>query len=131
MSGVRTVRKSNGYSRYLLGASVLLAIIAVLAVRSHLYESDIEQTRAAVRDIRSAAIAWQIDHGDQACPNLKQLIGGKYLTSYTRMVDVWDQHYVVTCFQLTIGVTSFGPDRLKGTSDDVVAEPAPVQRVAR
>jgi hypothetical protein len=81
-----------------------------------------------VVDIRSAAIAWQIDHGDSACPNVKRLIGGKYLTSFTRLVDNWDQPYTITCYQLTIAVASSGPDRTKGTSDDIVAPVAPVRR---
>ncbi len=128
MSGVRTIRRQYGYWKQVAAGVLLIVVAAIFVVRSCSRHSDIEQTRSAVRDIRSAAIAWQIDHGDQACPNLKQLIAGKYLTSLTRMVDVWDQHYVVTCFQLTIGVTSPGPDRVRGTSDDIIAEPAPVRR---
>lgn len=128
MGGIRMIHRQHGNSKYLAAAALLIAIAAVFVARSCSRNADIDQTRSAVLDIRSAAIAWQIDHGDQACPNLKQLIGGKYLTSFSRMVDAWDQHYVVTCFQLTIGVTSLGPDRIKGTSDDIVAEPAPVRR---
>jgi hypothetical protein len=130
MSGIRTIPRQYGYSKYLAGAALLIVVALAFLVRSCLSEAELEETRSAVRDIRAAAIAWQIDHGDQVCPNLKQLIGGKYLTSFTRMVDAWGQHYVVTCFQLTIGVTSSGPDRTTGTSDDIVAAPAPVRRIS-
>ena len=45
-------------------------------------------------------------------------------------VDFPDQPFVITCSQLTIGVTSFGPDRKRGTPDDIVALPAPVRKQA-
>lgn len=118
------MRKRVGY---LALAGLFAAGAAVLLTRSYLRTSDITQTRSDVLDIRSAAIAWQIDHGDSVCPNMKQLIGGKYLTSHSRMVDAWEQPFTITCFELTLGVASAGPDRTKGTHDDIVAAPIPVR----
>lgn len=122
---------SNHEKRRRLGYIALACLIAAgagtLAIGSYLRKTDVSQTRSAVFEIRSAAIAWQVDHGDAVCPNMKQLIGGKYLMSHSRMVDAWDQPFTITCFELTLGVASSGPDRTKGTNDDIVAAPIPVR----
>ena len=115
-------------TKYLVVLGVVGVAAGSLGLRSCAKASDISQTRSAVLEIQSAAIRWQIEHGDSACPTIKQLIGGRTLISSTRMVDAWDMAFVITCFELTIGVTSFGPDRKKGTADDIVAPPAPVRQ---
>jgi len=127
MTSERSNHKMRGRVGYVALACLFVAGAGTLLIPSYLRTSDVNQTRSAVFDIRSAAIAWQIDHGDSVCPNMKQLIGGKYLTSHSRMVDAWDQPFTITCFELTLGVTSSGPDRTKGTSDDIVAAPIPVR----
>jgi hypothetical protein len=127
LSGIHKIHRWSRPLMY-LGLGVLLVAGGSFGVRAYQRASDVAETRTAVVDIRSAAIAWQIDHGDSACPNVKRLIGGKYLTSFTRLVDNWDQPYTITCYQLTIAVASSGPDRTKGTSDDIVAPVAPVRR---
>jgi hypothetical protein len=112
---------------YLALVGLFVAVAGTRLIGSYLRTTEVKQTRSAVFDIRSAAIAWQIDHGDSVCPNMKQLIGGKYLHSHSRMVDAWDQPFTITCFELTLGVASSGPDRTKGTHDDIVAPPIPVR----
>jgi hypothetical protein len=130
LSGIHKVHRWWRQLLYVVSGAVLLAGAGV-GLRAHLRASDIAEVHSAVFDIRSAAIAWQIDHGDSTCPNMKQLIGGKYLTSFTRMVDNWDRPFVITCYQMTVAVASTGPDRAKGTTDDIVAPPAPLLKVPR
>ncbi len=82
--------------------------------------ADIDAVRNDVAIIHSAAAAWQIDHGAATCPTIRQIIAGKYLPSQTRLVDTWDQAYVISCARLKLTVTSLGPDRKLGTPDDIV-----------
>ena len=127
MSSERSISKRRSGMGLVALACLFVAAAGTLLLQSYLRSSDINQTQSFVFDIRSAAIAWQVDHGDSVCPNMKQLIGGKYLTSHSRIVDAWDQPFTITCFELTVGVSSSGPDRTKGTSDDIVAAPAPAR----
>src|SRR5271157_3601264 len=81
--------------RIMLGSAGL--IVAGFFLCNYLHTSDIKETRTTAFEIRSAAIRWQIDHGDAACPIIKQLIEGKYLLPHTPGVDAWDQPYTITC----------------------------------
>ena len=128
MSGLLPMRNWPNRAKSLVVLGVVGVAATIVALRGCAKASDINQTRSAVFEIQSAAIRWQIEHGDSACPTTRQLIGGRTLISSTRLVDAWDQPFVITCFQLTIGVTSFGPDRKRGTQDDIVALPAPVRQ---
>lgn len=109
--------------------SLLILASLVWAAQRCSVASSVRETQQAVVQVQAAAIAWQIDHGDQQCPNMKQIIGGKYLPSQTRMADAWGQALRITCHQLTIGVKSAGPDGIWGTADDVIAHPKQVTRL--
>jgi hypothetical protein len=76
--------------------------------------------RKSMLAIGSAAHQWQVFYGDAVCPSIRQLIDGKYLDSNARKVDPWEQPYAVTCGETEITVTSFGPDRKRGTTDDII-----------
>ena len=102
----------------LRGSERVLVAVALAAGCNR--QADIDVARNEVAIMHSAAVAWQIDHGAATCPSTRQLVAGKYLPSQTRLVDVWDQAYVISCAQLKLTVTSWGPDRMRGTADDIV-----------
>ena len=97
--------------------------VGIFIVRPRSEESQISNARVVVQNIRSAVCAWQVIHGDSTCPTLRQLVAGKHLAFDTRMVDPWEQPFVITCRDSTASVTSLGPDRGRGTPDDIVALP--------
>jgi hypothetical protein len=130
MIALRPMPNWKGRTRHMVALGLVAAGAGVVVLRGCAKASDISQTRSAVLEIQSAAIRWQVFYGDSVCPSIRQLIAGRTLASSTRIVDAWDQPFVITCFQLTVGVTSFGPDRKRGTPDDIVALPAPVRKQA-
>ena len=130
MIALRPMPNWKGRTKHLVALGLVAAGASVVVLRHFARASDINQTREAAFGIQSAAIRWQVFYGDAVCPTIRQLIAGRAVASSTRMVDAWDQPFVITCGPLTIGVTSSGPDRKRGTPDDIVASPAPVRKQA-
>jgi hypothetical protein len=130
MMALRPMPNWKGRTTHLVALGLVAAGASVVVLRGCARASDINQTRAAALEIQTAAIRWQVFYGDAVCPTIRQMIAGRTVASSTRMVDAWDQPFVITCSELTIGVTSFGPDRKRGTADDIVVLPAPVRKQA-
>jgi hypothetical protein len=80
----------------------------------------VAETRDAMTAIGAATYQWQIYHGDSLCPSVRQLVDGRFLDARARKVDPWQQPFVVTCMESGANVLSFGPDRKRGTADDIV-----------
>ena len=119
MSSLDT-RRAKACHGKITRAFVSVSVLACALMPSCNNRADIDAVRNDVAIIYSAAVAWQIDHGAATCPTTRQIIAGKYLPSQTRLVDTWDQAYVISCARLKLTVTSLGPDRKLGTPDDIV-----------
>lgn len=83
-------------------------------------EAKSTEAREVMIAIRAAAYRWHVLHGESTCPSYRQLVEGKFLDRATPKADPWEQPFVITCMESGAVVTSFGPDRERATSDDIV-----------
>jgi general secretion pathway protein G len=111
----------------------VLIVVAILAMVAggvavvglpRFREAQVKTARTAAQTIRSAVHQWQLNNGDSACPTVSQLVEEKYLDRGTTTVDPWSQAFSITCTEAEVTVTSSGPDKKKGTADDVAVPAA-------
>ncbi len=70
------------------------------------------------KDVEAGVLRWQLSHG-ATCPSVDDLVTARLILP-TRSNDPWGEKYRVTCNgDGTTVVTSAGPDKKPGTSDDV------------
>jgi hypothetical protein len=70
------------------------------------------------RVLRRAISSWQEAHPGDLCPDLPSLRSGGFLTANANDSDPWGTPFRWTCAPEPI-VFSIGPDRIRGTLDDV------------
>ncbi len=75
--------------------------------------------RTSAMVLRRAAETWRGAQGSDACPTPQAVIAGGALDPAAQVVDPWGTPFVIACTDDETTVTSFGPDRLPGTSDDI------------
>jgi hypothetical protein len=54
------------------------------------------------------------------CPTVDELKAERYLDTGFSLRDPWGSRYEVRCFDEEVICTSAGPDRKRGTGDDIV-----------
>jgi hypothetical protein len=99
-----------------------LVAIGLASAAQHLAcggSSESERTKEAMPAVGAAVYQWQVLHGDSICPSIRQLVDGRFLDARARKADAWEQPYTMTCMDTGVIVTSFGPDRKRGTPDDI------------
>lgn len=94
-----------------------------LAVFSHWQDARIRTAQTDARQIRAGVKAWCLGRGDDSCPSVRDLIEGGILDRDNTGVDVWGGEWQLDCRQGDVTVISAGPDRTKGTSDDIRIPP--------
>jgi general secretion pathway protein G len=105
---------------------IVVAIIAMVAGGVAFYalprfkESQIKSAETGARVIRQAVQSWQMSTGESSCPTVSQLVQEKQLDPGANTNDPWAQAYVLNCTEDDVIVTSTGPDKKKGTKDDIV-----------
>jgi hypothetical protein len=77
-------------------------------------------TRTAINTARSAAFLWKNDHPDGTCPTVDQLKSEKLLGRDFSTRDAWGNPFELRCDVDEITGSSAGPDRVRGTADDIV-----------
>jgi Domain of unknown function (DUF4190) len=102
---------------------VSVAVVIVLALyaskASNAFESaQVASANATVRALEAAAVTWRADHAN-ACPTPKQMKDDGALASTSNINDPWGTPFEVLCTPTTTAVLSYGPDKLRGTPDDV------------
>jgi len=104
---------------------IVVAILAMVAGGVAVFalprfkEAQVKTARTAAQTIRSAVHQWQLNNGDSACPTVSQLVEEKYLDKGTNTVDPWNQAFTITCTESEVVVSSSGPDKKKGSPDDI------------
>lgn len=100
--------------------AMVAAGVAVVAIPK-MKEAQIKAGETGARTIRNAVSQWQLSENEYSeCPNVSQLIQDKQLDSGQTTVDPWGQEYEITCADDEVVVSSMGPDKKKGTKDDIV-----------
>jgi general secretion pathway protein G len=104
---------------------IVVAIIAMVAGGVAVFalprfrESQISSSRTGARVIRTAIQNWQAATNETTCPTISQLIQEKHLDPGQNNNDPWGQPYILQCTDDEVIVISGGPDKKKGTKDDI------------
>ncbi len=104
---------------------IVVAIIAMIAGGVTVFAlpkyRDAQKTTAetGARVIRQAVQSWQATNNEVACPTVSQLVQEKQLDPGANTNDPWGTPYVLNCSEDDVTVISAGPDKKKGTKDDL------------
>jgi general secretion pathway protein G len=120
---LRQRRNARGVT--LLEVLIVVAIIAMVAGGVAFYalprfrESQIKTAETGARVIRQAVQSWQASNNETNCPTISQLVQDKQLDPGANTNDPWGQAYQLSCTDGDVTITSSGPDKKKGTKDDI------------
>jgi general secretion pathway protein G len=120
---LRQRRQARGVT--LLEVLIVVAIIAMVAggvaffALPRFKEAQIKTAETGARVIRQAAQSWQASNNETNCPTMSQLVQDKQLDPGASTNDPWGQPYTLSCTDGDVVVTSAGPDKKKGTKDDI------------
>ena len=104
---------------------IVVAILAMVACGVAVFalprfkESQVKMAKSGAQTVRQAVMQWHLTNGDDNCPSVSQLAQDKFLDSATDHNDPWGQPYEIKCTGDDVVVLSAGPDKKKGTGDDI------------
>jgi general secretion pathway protein G len=100
--------------------AMVAAGVAVVAIPK-MKEAQVQSAETGARVIRNAVSQWQLAENEYGeCPTVSQLVEDKQLDAGQTTVDPWGQEYEVTCGEEEVVVSSSGPDKKKGNTDDII-----------
>jgi general secretion pathway protein G len=120
---LRLRRLSRGVT--LVEVLIVVAIIAMIAGGVTVFAlpkyRDAQKTTAetGARVIRQAVQGWQATNNEISCPTISQLVQEKQLDPGANTNDPWGTAYALNCTEDDVIVSSAGPDKKKGTKDDI------------
>ena len=98
--------------------SMIAGGVAVFALPKY-KEAQIKSAETGARIVRSAIQQWQAANNENSCPTISQLVQEKQLDPGQSTNDSWNQPYTLNCTDDEVVVSSNGPDKKKGTKDDI------------
>jgi general secretion pathway protein G len=104
---------------------IVVAIVAMVAGGVTVFalprykEAQIRSAETWARTIRAAIQNWQAATNETTCPTVSQLVQEKHLDPGTSTKDPWGQDFTLNCTEDEVFVASPGPDKKKGTKDDI------------
>jgi general secretion pathway protein G len=119
------VRKALERGVTLVEVLIVVAIIAMVASGVAVFalprykEAQIKSAETGARVIRGAIQNWQRINNESTCPTISQLVQEKHLDSASNTADPWNEQYQLSCTDDDVTVASNGPDKKKGTPDDI------------
>jgi general secretion pathway protein G len=119
------VRRSLERGVTLVEVLIVVAIIAMVASGVAVFalprykEAQVKSAETGARVIRGAIQNWQRINNESSCPTISQLVQEKQLDSASNTADPWGEQYLLTCTDDDVVVASNGPDKKKGTPDDI------------
>lgn len=84
-----------------------------------LREAQVKSAETWARTIRAAIQNWQAASNEIGCPTVETLVREKHLDTETTTLDPWGQPFDLNCTEDEVFVSSWGPDKKKGTRDDI------------
>lgn len=121
----RAARRALSRGVTLVEVLIVVAIIAMVASGVAVFalprfrEAQVKSADTGARVIRSAVQNWQRVNNETTCPTVSQLVQEKELDSAANTDDPWGEAYLISCTEDDVVVVSKGPDKKKGTPDDV------------
>ena len=122
----KLARRKRARGVTLFEVLIVVAILAMVAggvaffALPQFNKAKVSTAESAARVIRQAAQSWQATNNETSCPTISQLIQDKLLDSGQNTSDPWGQGFTINCTEEDVVVVSNGPDKKKGTKDDVV-----------
>jgi general secretion pathway protein G len=122
---VHAARRALERGVTLIEVIIVVAIIAMVASGVAVFalprfrEAQLKTATTGAMTIRTAVQTWQQTNNETTCPTVAQLIQEKIIDSATNTDDPWGQGFVLTCTEDEVIVSSGGPDKKKGTGDDI------------
>jgi general secretion pathway protein G len=104
---------------------IVVAIIAMVAGGVTVFalpkfrEAQVKTAETGARVIRSAVQDWQRVNNETSCPTVSQLVQERHIDSAANTDDPWGQEYILTCTDDDVIVMSKGPDKKRGSTDDI------------
>jgi general secretion pathway protein G len=95
----------------------LITTTVAVAVFPKLQGARIETAGQSAREIRNAVTRYRARGGDQ-CPTATQLVSEKEIDSASKLDD--PSPFKIECAEDEVYVTSLGPDKKEGSTDDIV-----------
>ena len=105
---------------------IVVAIIAMIASGVAVFalpkykEAQIKNAETGARIVRTAVQQWQAANNETSCPTISQLVQEKQLDPGQSTNDSWNQPYSLNCTVDEVIISSNGPDKKKGTKDDII-----------
>ena len=122
---VRALRRARTRGVTLVEVLIVVAIIAMVAGGVTMFalpkfrEAQINTAKTNARMIRTAIMDWQRVNNEVSCPTVSQLVQEKHIDSAAETDDPWGKPYVLSCTDDDVYVKSLGPDKKRGTKDDI------------
>ncbi len=116
-------RASRGVT--LVEVLIVVAIIAMIAGGVTVFalpryrEAQVKTATAGAQTVRSAVHQWQAVNNEVSCPSVSQLVEDKMLDPSGGTEDPWGEGYTINCVEDEVIVSSPGPDKKKGSQDDI------------
>jgi general secretion pathway protein G len=123
LTRLRRLRRTRGVT--LFEVLIVVAILAMVAGGVAVFalpkfqESQKKVAENGARTMRMAVQQWQAANNETSCPTVSQLIQDKQLDTGQNTNDPWGQAYNLNCSDDEVTVISNGPDKKKGTKDDI------------
>ena len=108
------------------GYAILAMVAGGVAVFAlpRFQDSQKKTAEAGARTIRMAVQQWQAANNETSCPTISQLIQDKQLDTGQNTNDPWGNAYSLSCTDDEVTVLSNGPDKKKGSKDDIAVPKA-------
>lgn len=120
---LRARRAARGVT--LVEVLIVVAIIAMVAGGVTVFalpryrDAQKKTAETGAQTIRRAVQSWQASNNEVSCPTMSQLVQEKFLDTGTGSKDPWGEDYQLNCTEDEVFVTSKGPDKKKGSKDDI------------
>jgi prepilin-type N-terminal cleavage/methylation domain-containing protein len=121
-----SVRRRHAAGVTLFEVLIVVAILAMIAggvaffALPQYQKAQITTAKSHARIIRQAVSQWQATNNETTCPTMSQLVQEKLLDPGQTTNDPWQQPFSLSCSEDGVTVGSPGPDKKKGTKDDIV-----------
>ena len=122
---VITLRRPFERGVTLVEVLIVVAIISMVAGGVAVFalprfrEAQKTSAKTGALVIRTAVQNWQAGNNEVSCPTVSQLVQERHLDPAANTNDPWGSPYQLTCSEDDVFVTSAGPDKKKGSKDDI------------
>jgi general secretion pathway protein G len=98
------------------GVALVVGVVAFVVVPEF---KEAQRPWMDARTMLPAAEKYRYDHPDDPCPTVELLREKRELSRAAAIVDQWGSPYEIVCNGDDVIVVSFGPDKRRGTDDDI------------